>query len=382
MCGIFGLMTGSKANLKADDVVKDSFVAGSLRGMDSCGVAAVDMMTAEYEWQKLPVNGSTFITDKAALSIMRDGMRPNTLTLAHTRAATHGRVSLNNAHPFIVEGQGTTSNYRELVGIHNGSLTGWASRKGASKFDVDSEWAFHQIFDEGENAFTSFQGAYCFVWWDSEDKETLNISLNDQRPMHIAFLKDGGMAFASEAGMLAWLLERNGVERDGNILVLSSNFHYKFDVSDPKSFSKKAIKSTALAAVGTKSWGNRKTAMQLVEELLSKVKADGTDVHKPFVSKDEVDRAAMEGMQGLKGKFTPSFLDTTTGELSGTVEIENPMQEGDFQEMIATIRNATRLSWDADYIFDVSVLGVADDPTNTIVLSWPSNLMNKTAQVA
>lgn len=282
MCGIFGLMTGSKYITKADDVISDSFVAGSLRGMDSSGIAAIDMKKGEYEWQKLPVNGSFFITDKAAKAVMRQSVSSNTLTLAHTRAATHGKISINNAHPFIIEGAGTNVANRELVGIHNGSLTGWASKKGASNYEVDSEWAFKQIFDRGEDAFSDIQGAYAFVWWDSEDKETLNIALNDLRPMHIAFLKEGGMAFASEAGMLAWILERNHVERDGNILVLSSNFHYKFDVDDPKKFTKKEIKKAVTYRSST-YYGTHKTTVQEVEELFKslniKAAEEGTRVY-------------------------------------------------------------------------------------------------------
>lgn len=181
MCGIAGFMTGTKRYSKADDFISDSFVAGSLHGMDSCGVVSIEMKKDLYSWQKLPVCGSYFITDRAARNVIRDANLPNTLTLAHTRAATQGSVSINNAHPFIVEGQ-DGDNYREMVGVHNGSLTGWASKKGASKFDVDSEWALNKIFDLGDKAFEEIEGAYCFVWWDNANPDVLNISLNDRRP--------------------------------------------------------------------------------------------------------------------------------------------------------------------------------------------------------
>lgn len=379
MCGIAGFMTDTKRYSKADDFISDSFVAGSLRGMDSCGVVSIEMKKDLYSWQKLPVCGSYFITDRAARNVIRDANLPNTLTLAHTRAATHGSVSINNAHPFIVEGQ-DGDNYREMVGVHNGSLTGWASKKGASKFDVDSEWALNKIFDLGDAAFEEIEGAYCFVWWDNANPDVLNISLNDQRPMHVAFLKDGGMAFASEAGMLAWLLERNNIKRDGNILVLSSNFHYQFNVDNPKEFKKEAIKQRKAVTFQNSYYGARQTTVQALEGIFSKIRADGTPVHTPFVTKDEAERATMDQMQGLKGEFNPSYLDNATGELCGLMTITDTT--GVKTELFAMVRNARTLKWTTSSIFQCSILGVTDDSFNTVVLSWPKVALPNNQQAA
>lgn len=377
MCGIFGIMTGNKRYTKADDYISDSFVGSSLRGMDSCGVVNIEMKRDLYSLHKLPVNGSYFITDRGARSVIKDANTANSLTLAHTRAATQGGVNINNAHPFVAEGK-TDNGWRELVGVHNGSLTGWATSPGGKDYDVDSEWALNKIFEKGMKAFDDFYGAYCFVWWDSEDSENLHIALNDQRPMHICFLKDGGMAFASEAGMLAWMLERNKIERDGNILELSSNFHYTFNVDNPKEFKKEEIKK----AVTTRTYPqtNRSvyaSCMDKVKAVLDKVREDGEFIHRPFVTKGEVERASAENVQGVKGVFIPSYYDDSTKELLGTFVPDGSSK--DTADNMAAIRNAQRITFGPTTEFNVSILGVADDATNTLLCTYPKATLVKAA---
>lgn len=368
MCGISGIMTGDTRHSFADDFIKDSFVAGSLRGMDSSGVVNIEMDKSLFAWQKLPVMGSMFITDKAAANIFRDANLPKSLTLAHTRAATTGSVTMNNAHPFIAEGA-DGKDYRELVGVHNGSLTNWKSKKQANAYDVDSDWALNHIFNNGMSAFEDFEGAYCFVWWDSADKEVLNIALNDKRPMHIAFLEKGGMAFASEAGMLAWLLERNNVARTGNILVLEAGQKYSFDVNKPTEFTKEKIPARKVI---TPIYTNNSSTIAQLDKIFAKVR----DTTTPFLTKDEIDRAAMEGMQGMRGKFVPSYFDASLAELYGNIAI---VFDGEVQEMFATIRKAGNIKWTADTVFDLQVLGVSDDTTSTIICSYPVTAIRSVA---
>src|SRR6478736_1702769 len=132
MCGIHGFVTGKKRNNNADDYVKQGFVAGSLRGMDSSGMASIKPKDKSVSWQKLPIMGPFFIGDKFAQGLMREASTPNTITICHTRAATAGGVGISEAHPFQVEGAvDDKGNFRELIGVHNGTLTFWQSKKNA-----------------------------------------------------------------------------------------------------------------------------------------------------------------------------------------------------------------------------------------------------------
>ena len=68
--------------------------------------------------------------------------------VGHVRHATAGSVTDDNAHPFVVQGK-----TGEVVGVHNGSLTGWRPTTGTSPHEVDSEWALKLIADKGVDAF-------------------------------------------------------------------------------------------------------------------------------------------------------------------------------------------------------------------------------------
>ena len=270
MCGIHGFISGNKKDLNADDFMRSGFVAGSLRGMDSSGVASIMVQRKTFAFQKLPVAGSTFIQDKYADTLIRRANDTGIITLGHTRSATVGKVGYSEAHPFWME-----QDTRELIGVHNGTLTNWRSDASAKDYDVDSEWALNKIFDEGKDAFAKFSGAYCFAWWDSNDHETVNFALNSERPMNVVFTENGNMAFASEAGMLYWLLERHKVAMKGKILTLAAGNWYKFKVNDVENFTKEELPKPKVAAVVTQQpyYSNRKTVVDDVTALLGRLAA-------------------------------------------------------------------------------------------------------------
>lgn len=233
MCGLHGIIT-DKHETNADDFIRSAFVANMLRGTDSSGIASINVNKLTYDYNKLPVPGMYFVQDNATDGLIRDASKAKHITMCHVRAATVGKVNMKNAHPFVVMGD----DGRVVIGTHNGTLQGWSTTDSGRNYSVDSEWAINLIAEKGYEAFESIKGAYCFVWWDSDNSKVLNIARNSERPMYVAMLKSGGMAYASEAGMLHWLLERHKVPVDGNILKLSEGFWYKFDTNNPKEFDK------------------------------------------------------------------------------------------------------------------------------------------------
>lgn len=268
MCGIHLFINGKNRSNKADDFIAQGFVTNMLRGTDSSGIVGIDAEKGDLTLQKLPISGMYFPQDKLAQSLIKRAGYKNHLTICHTRAATLGAISQPNAHPFVASDyeEGTGACTRELVGVHNGTLVNWKSKKDANLYDVDSEWAMNHILDNGIDAFKDFDGAFCMAWWDSDDWLTLNIARNDQRPLFIAFVEGGGMAGASEAGMLAWLLERNQMKLDGPIRELEAGQLYKFEVTDPKAFTKQALpavsryvapSTTPTTNASNSNWRNR-----------------------------------------------------------------------------------------------------------------------------
>lgn len=368
MCGIHGYVNGGNKDRDISSFISDGFVAGSLRGMDSSGIAVIDSEALEYCAQKLPVQGSMFITDRYAQQLLEDAANKNSITICHTRAATSGKIGINQAHPFYMDND---ENDRIMVGVHNGTLTGWSNKEGARKYTVDSEWGLNHIYEKGLDAFKDIAGAFVFVWWDSDDGDVLNFALNDQRPMYIGFTKGGGMAFASEPGMLYWLMERNRLHLEGQLLQLTAGHHYRFNINNVRNPHKQKLPTPVVYTPNYHGHSNRSTYvratnMDAVAAVLTtyarKNTKDGTgdtkkEAGRSYISVDEVENAKILGMHTCHGKFQPYWEDKDEDLMYGT------FYPNDFDEMDAVIRGASHLEYSTTTMWPVIMLGVIDEGT-------------------
>lgn len=204
---------------------KNMLLASAVRGIDGTGMFQVsgDMRVLYAKTQQPSGVAVTAGDFDSLLSKVHDCP----LTIGHVRAATAGNVSDENAHPFIA--------FRDddsyIIGVHNGSLWGWDTEK--TDHEVDSAWALDLIANEGpESAFEEIFGAYCFMWWDSRHKNKMWFIRNDERPMHLARTTDkGSIIFASEAGMLQWLVDKHNV-RIEELFSVDPNFLMSIDFTD------------------------------------------------------------------------------------------------------------------------------------------------------
>lgn len=237
MCGIYGLVNGIKSRKVSGAISKmvhDGMVVNSLRGMDSTGVFQLDKKNVTFT-HKLALSGSEFVKDKYSISFINDADMAK-YTVVHNRAATEGKVSEENAHPFESLDEAT---YNYTCGVHNGTLTGWKDKPGASGFEVDSQWAIHHINKMGNDAFKDFTGAWAMVWASDNEVDKLKMCRNHQRPMYFAYVKnEDQMIFGSEYQMLTWIAERNNIALEPDIYELTAGFIYSFDVDNPRNFSR------------------------------------------------------------------------------------------------------------------------------------------------
>ena len=120
MCGIVGYVGGKQAA----PVILDGLTKLEYRGYDSAGVAVSDK------------NGKIDIVKaKGKLKVLcdlTDGGRKlsGVCGIGHTRWATHGEPSENNAHPHC-------NDDKTIVAVHNGIIENYAPFSAAS--------AFHEI---------------------------------------------------------------------------------------------------------------------------------------------------------------------------------------------------------------------------------------------
>lgn len=391
MCGIHGVINTNVPEINSDEFIKSGFIAGMLRGVDSSGVAVIDTKEQLFDLRKLPISGNLFVEDKHFRSLLPDIRSKNTISIAHTRAATVGKVAEYTTHPFNFYDQETG---REMVGVHNGTLTGWASRQGANKYDVDSNWALATIFEKGLEAFKSFTGSYCFVWWDSDKPGVLNIARNNDRPMHVAFTKKGSMLFASEPGMIYWLADRHSIVLDGEVKSLRPGLLYSFDLenlSDPKTeeLPKVSYPVTSYNYRGTTPVDSR-SIVQRVQDFLDEVMKDDKKLEvvakntKPtMVSKEEINDAKLLEILHKKVKFRPTHTDNKTDNLYGIVTLS---EGSSAWEETAIIRHAGNVKWEEGEEMEVTVLGAwFNSEEVTVFVSKPRvNLavVGKTAEAA
>lgn len=225
MCGIAGVLNVG-FGVNTSKFIDDALVTSMVRGVDSAGMFQVDSKGKIY-LHKEAVDALTFKYDKMTRQFVKDTEKSRA-TVLHVRAATQGKITLNNAHPFTVYKNGVSP----LVGVHNGSLNNWSTKPDGKQFEVDSKWALHHIAQNGGAAFKDIHGPFAFVWAEDGVRDKVFMARNNDRPLHLLFTKGRrSMLFASEAGMLAWLAERNRLDVEDAILVMSPGKLYTFDTS-------------------------------------------------------------------------------------------------------------------------------------------------------
>ena len=201
MCGIVGVV----GNTNATDILIQGLEKLEYRGYDSAGV----FLASEGKSQLVKAVGRI-----AELSAKAEGVEGEA-GIGHTRWATHGKPTEDNAHPhrsetgrFVLVHNGVIENYLEikedyLAGHH-------------FKGQTDTEIAAHLIGkfaeEDGLSTLEAFKkalhiirGAYAFALMDAEDPSTIYVAKN-KSPLLIGF-GDGYNMVCSDA--MAMIRETN-----------------------------------------------------------------------------------------------------------------------------------------------------------------------------
>lgn len=206
MCGLVGM--AGNLNNSHNKMFRDMLVFDYVRGIHSTGVAAIPMAinaSTPLVEKELGHPGNLWDWDTSTLFDVK-GV-PKTLKkclIGHNRAATVGDITEANAHPFT---------FGNITGAHNGSLRVWDELEGYADLDVDSKAIFKTIDEKGiDHCWKSFSGAAALTYWN-EDKGTLSIIRNSERPLWIAHSENQDAIFwASELWMITVAANRNNVK--------------------------------------------------------------------------------------------------------------------------------------------------------------------------
>ena len=237
MCGQAGAYcTTSLAPFELAHVQK-LLIANAFRGTDSTGVMWWRKSDNKYNWIKNNVHPFIFNYNTFHDELVKEDWKtekPN-LVAIHCRAATIGKVTVDNAHPFECD---------HIIGMHNGTIS--SNFEGKNKYDTDSEALYQVIAKKGIKEAISLlkhgSPAYALVWLDQQEN-TLNFLRNSMRPLHV-FHAGSTIYWSSTGKDLAWVLDEGSTEAktpDGidlrKVMSLKVDHHYKVDLNQTGSIS-------------------------------------------------------------------------------------------------------------------------------------------------
>ena len=217
MCGIMGYIGGKRAK----DVLLDGLSRLEYRGYDSAGVAIFQNSEIKIRRAvgKLAVLRAQLATEPL----------PGNLGIGHTRWATHGRPSENNAHPHQAG---------SIVLVHNGIIENYLELKEeliqqgcVFRSDTDTEVLAHLLQQFLKNtstlrmalrkALAKVKGSYAVALFSSQDPKTLYVARLGS-PLVIG-LGDGEQFVASDIPAILPYTRKVIILEDGQMAELRSH---------------------------------------------------------------------------------------------------------------------------------------------------------------
>lgn len=215
MCGIVGVI----GNNKTTDILLNGLEKLEYRGYDSAGIYVNNQAGKDY-----------LVKEVGKISKLEDAVTDDvvgSVGIGHTRWATHGKPTVENAHPHFSEDN-------RFYLVHNGVLTNFEELKekylqGVDfKSQTDTEVAV-QLVDhfakeglDGEAAFRKalglIQGSYAFAMIDKEQPDRIFVAKN-KSPLLIG-LGDGFNVICSDAMAMLDQTHEFVEIHDGEVVIL------------------------------------------------------------------------------------------------------------------------------------------------------------------
>ncbi|MFH1257858.1 MAG: glutamine--fructose-6-phosphate transaminase (isomerizing) [Candidatus Micrarchaeota archaeon] len=291
MCGIIGFVSAEEEN--AGKLLFDGLKKLEYRGYDSAGMAVTNGGDFRIEKQV----GSLDAFEKAVDLSDIYGFSG----ISHTRWATHGGVTKNNAHPQL-------SCNRKIAVVHNGIIENFQELKkslGEShKFtsETDTEVIAHLIEDFREkglapkDAFSSalkmLKGSYALLVIFSEEKGKVFFAKNES-PL-ILGKANGKMFAASDSMPLLKHTDEVIYLDDGEYGVIEGNSFSVFSISDGKPVIKKISKINWSASSSDKGM----FAHYMLKEIFEQPQALKNSLQQPYGAVEEFAKA-IHSAQGV-----------------------------------------------------------------------------------
>src|SRR6202167_5532118 len=244
MCGIVGIL----AERQVDSLLIEGLKRLEYRGYDSAGIATLANGHIEYRRAEGKLENLA--------SRLKQEPLPGTVGIGHTRWATHGRPSEDNAHPHVTD---------KVAVVHNGIIENYRElreelEKKQHRFlsETDTETIAHLItdyLDQGQTpqqataaALKRLEGAFAIGVIFKGHKDLL-IGARRGSPLAVGY-GDGEMYLGSDALALAPLTNKISYLEEGDWVELSQGKAIVHDSNDKVVERKIHITALSGASIG------------------------------------------------------------------------------------------------------------------------------------
>ncbi len=218
MCGIFG-MVGKDVDFQKFRMLS---ILNKERGKDSSGLYIDGNIIRD-----------TSSPDYILSSIVNDNDEVKiNMCLGHSRKASVGRITIENAHPF---------EFGNIIGAHNGTLTNTEelSKFTGQKFEVDSKYIFYLLnIMPAEEVVKKLEGSFA-MWWIDKTKDNRLFMFRKVSPLSYC-IDNNAFTFSSEGYHLNLVTESNTKLKDlkdGAMLELNTDT-LKYQITQIKGLRK------------------------------------------------------------------------------------------------------------------------------------------------
>lgn len=218
MCGLWGAFSDDKLSNVDFQRATTLAVLSELRGMDSSGL----VLLAEKDRKLVATHDKDIVTASQLLygnAKVSNAFKTTDVFafFGHSRAATVGEITKENAHPF---------KSGHILGMHNGTVS-----KLGDDTKTDSQAIFEMLAEDGlEKTLGEIKyGAYVLVWVDYQDC-SLNIIRNKERPLNLVKASSGAYFWCSEWDMMEFMKKRFNSATYEAVIWPKENELYRFDL--------------------------------------------------------------------------------------------------------------------------------------------------------
>ena len=255
MCGIVGMISKFHGfGMDYEDVFEEMLYLDGPRGMDSTG-AFVVTKNNEVQIVKQAANPGIFLKTDSWKNLKSRIRADARIVVGHNRKASIGSIISKNAHPFAKE---------HIILVHNGYIANHKTID--ATVEVDSE-AIVTVLLKEDNPLEGLKqlfGAYAIVWYNKKTK-TLYMARNKDRPLAIAH-SENQVLFASEKGMLNWIMDRNNLFNFKMAQELKEDVLYEITLKPFLMKEHNIPGYTAPKSPEVASWGPTPTVREVMKE--------------------------------------------------------------------------------------------------------------------